>query len=401
MSNWEKVININQVAEIRSRTINYLGVGAINKIDDIAAALKNMGVSKIIAVTGKQAYKTTGAWDYVTKACEKNDIPYTLYNKITPNPTVHQVNEAAKQALDFGANAVIAIGGGSSIDSAKYVAMLINNPGKTCLDLFDLNATPEDAAPIVTINLTHGTGSGVDRGAVINLPEAEYKLAILYESFYPLYSIDDPALMTGLPADQTIYVTLDALNHAIEASTSILANPYSIMMAKEAVRLIAKYLPLVKQNPEDLTARYYLTYASMIAGIGIDHSVCHITHALEHTLSGIEPELAHGYGCALLLPAVLKQLYPTSCRTLAEVLSPIVPGLTGVPEETEKVCAGIKNWLSEMGIVTGLSRLGFTEKDLNKLTDLSFNTPSSGMLLSLAPVQASKDMVRKIYSDSL
>lgn len=401
MSNWEKGININQVAEIRSRTINYLGVGAINKIDDIVAALKNKGVSKIIAVTGKQAYKSTGAWDYVTKACEKNDILYTSYNGITPNPTVHQVDEAARQALDFGAKAVIAIGGGSSIDAAKYVAMLINNPGKTCLDLFDLNSIPKDAVPIVTIDLTHGTGSAVDRGAVINIPEAEYKLAILYESFYPLYSIDDPALMTGLPADQTIYVTLDALNHAIETSTTILANPYTIMMAKETVRLIAKYLPLVKQNPEDLTARYYLTYASMIAGIGLDHSVSHITHALEHTLSGIKPEIAHGNGCALLLPAVLKQIYPAAYRTLAEVLSPIVPGLAGVPEETEKVCAGIKNWLGEMGIVMGISRLGFTEKDLDKLTDLSFNTPSSGMLLSLAPVQASKDMVRKIYSDSL
>lgn len=400
MSNWEKDIDINQVVEIRTKTTNYLGVGAINKINDIAAILKNMGISKVIVVTGKAAFKTTGAWDYVTKACETNNISYTLYNGVTPNPTVQQVDAATKQALDFGATAVLSIGGGSPIDAAKSVAILMAYPDKTCSDLYEFKFTPEKAVPIVTINLTHGTGTEVDRFAVVSIPEKEYKPAIAYDVIYPLYSIDDPALMTGLPADQTVFVSVDAINHVVEACTTIVTSPYSIMMGKETVRLIAKYLPLAKANPKDLTARYYLTYASMIAGICFDNGLLHYTHALEHPLSGVKPELAHGNGLAQILPAVLRQIYPVSSRILADVLSAIVPGLQGVPEETEKVCEGVKNWLTEMGIVMSLSALGFTEKDLDKLTDLAFETPSLDLLLSLAPVEATKDVVRKIYGDS-
>lgn len=206
--------------------------------------------------------------------------------------------------------------------------------------------------------------------------------------------------MTSLPADQTLYVTIDAMNHVIEACTTKVTSPYSIMMAHETIRLIAKYLPLVKSNPQDLTARYFLTYASMIAGICFDNALLHFTHALEHPLSGVKPEVSHGNGLAQILPAVIRQVYPAKCRTLADVLEPIVPGLEGVPEETEKACQGVKQWLLDMGIVMGLANLGFKKEDVDKLTELAFETPSLGLLLSLAPVEATKDVVRKIYSDS-
>jgi alcohol dehydrogenase len=400
MHRWEKDIDINQVTEIRTMTINYLGVGAINKINDIAASLKNRGISKIIVVTGKGAYKLTGAWDYVVKALAQNSIGYSLYTGVTPNPTVQQVDEATRQALDFGATAVISIGGGSPIDAAKGVAILMEYPNKTARDLFGYQFTPEKAVPLVTINLTHGTGTEVDRFAVVSIPEKEFKPVTAYDFSYPLYSIDDPALMTSLSADQTLYVTIDAMNHVIEACTTKVTSPYSIMMAHETIRLIAKYLPVVKANPQDLTARYFLTYASMIAGICFDNALLHFTHALEHPISGVKPEVSHGNGLAQILPAVIRQVYPAKCRTLADVLEPIVPGLKGVPEETEKACQGVKQWLSDMGIVMGLANLGFKKEDVDKLTKLAFETPSLGLLLSLAPVEATEDVVRKIYSDS-
>ena len=110
---WEKDININEVKEIRTRTTVYFGVGAIKKIEDISKDLKSKGIDKLIVMSGRNAYKATGAWDYVETALKNNGIEYVNYDKVTPNPTNQAIDEATKIARDFGAKAVIAIGGGS------------------------------------------------------------------------------------------------------------------------------------------------------------------------------------------------------------------------------------------------------------------------------------------------
>lgn len=398
---WESKIVVNEVAEIRAKTSVYLGVGAIKKMADIATALKHRGIDKVVVVTGASAYKKTGAWDEVVAAFTANSISYVLYDKVTPNPTVDQVDEAAKMGKEFSAQAVIAIGGGSPIDAGKSVAILLAYPDKTARDLYELKFTPEKAVPVVAINLTHGTGTEIDRFAVVSIPEKEYKPAIAYDCIYPLYSIDDPALMTKLPANQTRYVTIDALNHVVEAATSKAANPYSILLAKETVRLIARYLPQALSHPEDLTARYYLLYASLIAGISFDNGLLHFTHALEHPLSGVKPELAHGLGLAMLLPAVVKEIYTATPEVLADILSPIVPDLKGVPGEADKAAQGVRSWLNSVGVTERLTDLGFTQTDVEKLTDLAFTTPSLGLLLSMAPVPAEREVVARIYRESL
>lgn len=398
---WHKEIDINKVCEIRSKSTVYFGVGAITKISDIAQKLKSKGINKIIAVTGKNSYRSTGAWDYCTKAFEMNDIQYAVYDKITPNPEVDQVDEATKMALDFGAEAVIAIGGGSPIDAAKSVAILMEYKNKTARELFEYKFSPEKAAPIVTINLTHGTGTEIDRFAVVTIPEKQYKPYIAADCIYPLYSIDDPALMVSLPIDQTIYVSIDAINHVVEASTSKAASPYSILLAKETIRLVVKYLPAVKKDPENLKARYYLTYAAMIAGVSFDNGLLHYTHALEHPLSGFKTELAHGLGLALLLPSVVKEIYTEKPNTLADILSPIVPNLVGTPDEAETVFLSLKSWLSEMGINMGLANNGFSKENIDTLVDLVFETPGLGALVGLAPGMGKKESVRKIYTNAL
>ena len=156
---WEKDIDIHEVREIRTRTSVFFGVGAIKKIEDIAKALKDKGIDKVIVMSGRNAYKATGAWDYVEKALKNNGIGYVNYAEVTPNPTTHHVNDAAKLAKDFGAKAVIAIGGGSPTDAGKSVAILLEYPDKTAEQIYDFEFAPEKAAPIVSINLTHGTGT--------------------------------------------------------------------------------------------------------------------------------------------------------------------------------------------------------------------------------------------------
>ncbi|WP_312521941.1 iron-containing alcohol dehydrogenase [Anaerospora sp.] len=398
---WENQIDIHKVMEIRSRTTVYLGVGAIQKAKDIVIALAAKKISKAVIITGKGSHIKTGAWDVVKKALEETGIEYILYSKITPNPTVDQVDEATKEALAFGAQAVIAIGGGSPIDAGKSVAVLLAYPDKTARDLYQFTFSPEEAVPIVAINLTHGTGTEADRFAVVTIPEKEYKPAIAYDCIYPLYAIDDPALMTMLPPDQTVYVSVDAVNHVIEAATTIGANPFAISLARETIQLVHTYLEDAKRDPKDLKARYFLLYASLLAGISFDNGLLHFTHALEHPLSGVKPELTHGLGLGILLPAVVQQIYPAKAEILADILAPIVPGLTGAPDEAAKAYDGLKKWLQEVGISGSLATEGFTEQDLDKLTQLAFETPSLELLLSMAPVAATKETVWQIYKNSL
>ena len=398
---WEKEIDIHQVREIRSRTTVFLGVGAIKKIDDICADLKARGIHKVVVVTGKGAYKKTGAWDHVVRAFDKHAITYVHYDQVTPNPNVHQVDQAARLGRDFGAQAVVAIGGGSAIDAGKSVAILLAYPTKSAQEIYEFKFTPKQAAPIVAINLTHGTGSEANQFAVVSIEEKNYKPAIALPCIYPLYAIDDPALMTGLSQDQTRYVSIDAVNHVIEAATTKTTSPYAVHLAIGTTWMVYKYLPVALKDPHNLEARYFLTYAALIAGLSFDNGLLHYTHALEHPLSGVNPNLTHGLGLAMLLPAVVKNIYKAKPATLAEVLKPMVPGLKGTPDEADLAAHGVEKWLFSLGATHKLKDEGFTEDDVEKLVCLAFETPSLGGLLSLAPTQASKDVVWAIYKESL
>jgi alcohol dehydrogenase len=261
--------------------------------------------------------------------------------------------------------------------------------------------TPSGAVPIVAVNLTHGTGTEADRFAVATILEKEYKPAIAYDCIYPTWSIDDPALMTGLSVEQTRYVSIDAVNHCIEAATSKAASPFSISLAREAIALVAQYLPAAEKDPSDLEARYYLLYASMLAGISFDNGLLHYTHALEHPLSGIKPELTHGLGLSILLPAVVKEIYAEKAGVLADILSPLVPGLKGEVAEALAAAQGVEKWLASAGVPQKLADEGFSEADLDHLVELTFTTPSLGGLLGLAPTAGDKEAVRRIYADSI
>lgn len=398
---WDKLVNINNISEIRTASKVFLGVGAIEKIDFISAELKKKGVTSVLVMTGKRAYETTGAWAYVTKAFEKHGLKYTLYNQVEPNPETHQVDAAVQIGKDNGANAVLSIGGGSPIDAGKSAAVLLAYPEKNCTELYEMTFSPEKSVPFVAINLTHGTGSEANRFAVVTIPEKDYKPALAADCMYPFYSIDDPALMTGLPASQTRYVSVDAVNHVVEAATTVLNNPFALTTAKETIRLVNEYLPQALENPEDLTARYFLTYAAMIAGISFDNGLLHFTHALEHPLSAVKTDVTHGLGLAVLLPAVVEQSYPGAAAIFAELFETIVPGLVGDPSEAKKAANGVRAWLKSVGITETLQDLGFSEADIPTLVDLAFTTPGLDGLIGSAPVNGDRVVVEAIYRSSL
>ncbi|GAB6189564.1 iron-containing alcohol dehydrogenase [Marinitoga arctica] len=400
---WENYVNIYNVFELRSKTTAYFGISAINKFKEICEFLNKKNIKKVIVLTDEVVYNVTGIKEKIEKFFDDAGISYIVYYGVKPNPNVKMIDEAKKMGLDFGAKAVIGIGGGSHIDTAKGVAVLLHEKYRnyTGSDLYELKFVPEEALPIIAINTTHGTGTEVDRFAVATIKEKGFKPAIAYDSIYPVFAIDDPEITKSLPWTQTTFTAIDAINHVTEAATTLVASPYSILLAKETIRLVSKYLPQAQAKPNDLRARYFLLYASTIAGISFDNGLLHFTHALEHPLSGIKPYLPHGLGLAMLLPAVVKAIYPAQSGVLAEIYSSIVPNLKGVPGEAEYAAKGIEKWLFNIGVTQKLVDEGFKESDIDKLVGLAFNTPSLDLLLSLSPIKASKEIVRQIYIDSL
>lgn len=398
---WKSDADINQVLELRVKPNVYFGFGAIHKMEEVAKDLKSKGIDKILVVSGRNAYKSSGAWEVIEKALKDNGIAYTNYAEVTPNPTADAVDAAAKQGREFGAKAVMGIGGGSPIDAAKSAAIMLANEGVSARDIYEFKFIPEKAVPIIAVNLTHGTGTETNRFAVVTIPETEYKPAIAYDCIYPSYSIDDPGLMMNLSPEQTIYVSIDAVNHSIEAATTKVASPLSISTAKECIELVAKYLPIINKDPQNKEARYFLLYASILGGVSFDNGLLHFTHALEHPLSGIKPKLSHGLGLAMILPAVIKYIYPAKAKTLATLFHTIIPELKGTPDEAEYAAKKVEEWLFSVGIKKKLTDEGFSEADVEKLVKLTFETPSLSGLISIAPVEGTKEIVKAIFTESL
>ncbi|MCY0868123.1 MAG: iron-containing alcohol dehydrogenase [Desulfurococcus sp.] len=398
---WEAEINLENVFTLQpARPVTYFGVGALEKIKDIAGWLKGRGIDSILIVTGKTSYKATGAWDKVRPALEEKGIQYTIFDEVRPNPTYESCDKAAELAREVKAGAVLSIGGGSSHDTAKTVAALLHYPGKTAKELYEKIIVIEKAAPIICINTTHGTGSEVDKFAVAQ-SDGGYKPAILGAALYPVFSIEDPILTKALPEKQTIATSLDALNHAFEAATTTVRNPYSKELAMTAARLIYKWLPIARREPGNIIARYWLMYASAIAGIAFDIALLHLTHALEHPLSALNPKISHGIGLAALMPSVVKITYRVLPATSADFLRPIIPDLKGEPGEAEHAAVELEKWLASVGSPEKLRDLGFTEQDVEKLTENAMTSPGSPGLFNVAPVSVTRELVRSIYRESL
>ncbi|NKQ38729.1 MAG: iron-containing alcohol dehydrogenase [Methanosarcinales archaeon] len=397
----DDLIDINNVFELRCKTTNYFGVGAINKFEGIVSDLKSKGFNNLLFVTGKRSYKLCGAWSVIEKILDEQNTTYEIYDKASANPTVDMIDEAKEMGLGMKADAVIGIGGGSPLDVAKSTAILLEHTTESARDLYKFKFDAKTAKPIVLINTTHGTGTEVNRFAVATIPEENFKPALVYDCIYPLYSIDDPALLTKLPEKQTQYTAVDAVNHVVEAATSIAASPYTINLAKRTIELVSRYLPNAIKNPNDLTARYWLLYASAIAGISFDNGLLHYTHALEHPLSALKPDLAHGLGLAVLLPAVVKYSHPAASERFAYIFEPIVKDVSKANSDGVYLAREVEQWLYSVGINEKLSDIGFNEGDVNDLTDLVKATPSLDILLSLTPMESTDEGIKQIYRDSM
>ncbi|KAL0216598.1 hypothetical protein P9112_008782 [Eukaryota sp. TZLM1-RC] len=403
-SPYEALFPPTQVSKLTYGTAKgcFLGVGAINKFADVLDDLKPSCVG---FVTSKGAYKVSGAWAAIEPMLAERNIEYLLFDEVVANPTGVNVTKAVdlfktKYDSDF---LVVGIGGGSPLDAAKSISVLLEYQDKTVHDLYFHKFTPEKAAKFVAVNLTAGTGSEVDMFAVVSLLDSEppVKPVLASPVIHPIYSINDPALMKTLPKKQTLYTALDLLNHVMESVTTTVRTPWSGALSIEAVRLTHKWLPVALENPEDETARYWLMFSAAVAGMSFNESLLHATHACEHSLSAKVPDLAHGLGLAMIMPAVMRHIWPTTGGILAHVFAPIIGHFTGAAEEADAAAKALRSWLESVGMTDTLSTHGFTKEDVPTLVEMTRKCPGMDGLLSLCPGGMTDEQMAEVFASSM
>ena len=262
------------------------------------------GTRALIVIGASGAMRKHGYLDRVIEYLKANNVDSVVYNKIQPNPVSEHVEEGAAVAKENQCDFVVGLGGGSTIDSAKSIAVMAVNPGVYWDYIHGGTGggkTPENGAlPIVAITTTAGTGTEADPWTVITKSETNEKIGWGSPFTFPTLSIVDPELMLSVPPKQTAYTGMDAFFHSVESYLATVNQPTSDHLALEAVGLITKYLPLAVKDGANLEARTKLAWANTEAGICESLSCCISHHSMEHAVSAFYPDVAHGAGLTML-----------------------------------------------------------------------------------------------------
>ncbi len=265
------------------------------------------GKKALIVISAGGSMVKNGYLDRVIEILDNKDIGHVIFNKILPNPIKSHVMEGSALAKDEKCDFIIGLGGGSSIDSAKSIAVMAKNPG----DYWDYISggsgkkmpLPNGALPIVAITTTAGTGTEADPWTVITKEETNEKIGFGNEYTFPLLSVVDPELMLTVPRHLTAYQGFDVLFHASEGYIANVATPISDIYALKSIELIAQYLPVCVQDGYNLVARTQVALANTMSGFVESTSSCTSEHSMEHALSAYNPDLPHGAGLIMLSEA--------------------------------------------------------------------------------------------------
>ncbi len=282
--------------------------------------LKEYGITKIFCVYD-EGVKAAGLVDGIIKNIEDEDIRVVEFGGVLPDPPDTLVDQAAETGRREGVDAVLGIGGGSSLDTAKAVNVLLGNPGS--ISNYFGRDVPQDPGKLVfAIPTTSGTGSEVTAVAVISNTRAHRKQGVAGKNCIPTLAIVDPTLTLGLPPQITAATGMDAFSHAAEAFTSVLHNPMSDILALEAMSLVAKYLPIAVREGSNGEARSKMSFASTIAGMSFNDAAPHLGHAIAHTM-GAKFHVPHGTACGLAVPGVIEyvsDIMPDRVRAIGKAI---------------------------------------------------------------------------------
>lgn len=329
-------------------------------------SLKGYGVGKVLCVYD-QGVKSAGIAGKIIANIKAHHIGVVEFDAVKPDPPVETVDEAGDLARKENVDAVLGIGGGSSMDTAKAVNVLLTNPGsiRKYLD----PAVPQNPGKLIfAIPTSAGTGSEVTSIAVVSNKEAGLKQGLNGPNTTAKLAIVDPELTLGLPPGLTAAGGMDAFSHAAEAYTSFLSNPMTDLLGIEAIRLIATHLPVAVKDGSNIKARSKLSFACILAGWAFNEAMVHLGHAIAHSMGTVH-HIPHGLGCGLAVPMALEYLsdvIPGKLRDIGNAMRVQLKDDLSNEELGKTVSDAVRNLNKEIGL-PGLNTLGFSEDSLETI----------------------------------
>ena len=354
---------------------SYFGKGAR---EELAGEIKKRGFKKVFLVSDKSLVEA-GVTAKVEEVLNKANIPYVLYDEIKPNPTIKNVTDGVEACKNSEADLIVAVGGGSSIDTAKGISIVMTNPDRA--DIKSLNGasnTVNRGMPLIALPTTAGTAAEVTINYVITDEEAEIKMVCVDPNDIPILAIIDSELMATMPKGLAAATGMDALTHAVEGYITKAHNEMSDMFHMKAIKMIFKYLPAAV-NEKDPEAIEMMGLAQYIAGMGFSNVGLGIVHSMAHQLGAVY-DTPHGIANAMLLPTVMRFNGEDSAtaQRFREILMNI-----GRPDAEHLNDQDVINtfvWMiSELskavGITTTIKDYGAKEEDFEMLAEKAMNDP--------------------------
>lgn len=347
--------------------VSYFGPGARKELPEV---VKRLGKSKALIVTDAGLVKF-GVAKMVTDVLDGVSIPYEIFSDVKPNPTVTNVKDGIEAYKKSGADFIIAVGGGSSIDTAKAVGIVINNPDfSDIVSLEGCAPTTHKSVPIVALPTTAGTAAETTINYVIIDEENHKKMVCVDPNDIPAVAIVDAELMYSLPASLTAATGMDALTHAIEGYITKGAWALSDMFEIEAIRMISRNLPTAVAEPSNAEARDAMAVAQYVAGMAFSNVGLGLVHGMAHPLGSLF-DVPHGVANALLLPTIMEWNMPACLDkypAIAEAMGVDIAGMTR-EEAAQAACDAVKALSIKVGIPQHLSEIGIKESDIQALSE--------------------------------
>ena len=361
---------MSAIKRIILNEMSYYGAGSRSVLAD---EIKKRGLKKVFIVTDKDLLKF-GVVEKVTSVLDAAKIEYTIFSNVKQNPTVAQVKEGVVAFSLSNADAIVAIGGGSPIDTAKGIGIISNNPEfADVVSLEGVADTKNKSVPIIALPTTAGTAAEVTINYVITDEENVKKMVCVDPNVIPVLSIVDAELMLSLPPSLTAATGMDALTLAIEGYITKGAWEMSDMFELKAIEMIAKHLPVVVKNPSDVVARDGMAVAQYIAGMGFSNVGLGLVHGMAHPL-GAYYDIPHGVANALLLPIVMEYNTESSIAKYVDIARAmgIKVDHLSLEDAAQAAVDAVKNLAIEVGIPEKLELLNVKEEDLERLSQSAF-----------------------------
>ena len=373
---------------------SYFGKGAREELPN---EIKTRGFKKVLVVTDKVLFEV-GVTDKVTKVLDKAGIEYTVYSDVKPNPTIKNVTDGVAKCKEFGADLIVAVGGGSSIDTAKGISIVMTNPDRAdIVSLNGLSNTVNKGMPLIALPTTSGTAAEVTINYVITDEKREIKMVCVDPHDIPIVAIVDSELMASMPKSIAASTGMDALTHAVEGYITKAHNEMSDMFHMKAIKMIFDNLPKAV-NEKDEKAVEMMAMAQYIAGMGFSNVGLGIVHSMAHQLGAVY-DTPHGIANAILLPTVMKFNGEVCYERFREILIALgVHAEKFTKEEVIKTFVEKIQDLSEtVGITQTVSEVGGKKEDLPMLADKAMEDPCKPG----NPREVSKEDFIKLYEEAM